>query len=296
MTLKDKLDAGTFVVTAEATPPLSTSASDLLEKAKPLQGLADAVNVTDAASARVAMDALAAAAILAREGIEPILQITCRDRNRIALQGELIGAAALGIRNVLMLRGDDPKGGDHPDAKPVFDYSSTELIAAAAAIRDRGALANGRTVEGGAKFLIGAADAPIDPPPGWEPKGLQAKIEAGAEFAQTQFCMDAGVVRRYVARLVEAGLGGRIKLLIGVAPLASARSARWILDNLRGSIIPESLVARLEAASDPRAEGGAICVALLRELAEIAGVAGAHVMAPLNEKALPEVLAAFRKQ
>jgi methylenetetrahydrofolate reductase (NADPH) len=294
MTFKDKLDAGQFVVTAEATPPLAAEPSALIEKAKPLQGLADAVNVTDGAGARVAMGALAAAAILLREEIEPILQITCRDRNRIALQAELLGAAALGIRNVLVLRGDDPKGGDHPDAKPVFDFSSTELIAAAAAIRDRGELLVGRKVEGAAPFVIGAADAPLDPPPGWEPKGLAAKVEAGAEFAQTQFCMDAGVVRRYVARLAEAGLGGRIKLLIGVAPLASARSARWIVENLRGSIIPEAIVARLDAASDPRAEGSAICVELLRELSEIPGVAGAHVMAPLNEKALPEVLAAYR--
>jgi methylenetetrahydrofolate reductase (NADPH) len=294
MSLKDTLGAGRFAVTAEVTPPLSADANDLLEKAKPLQGLADAVNVTDGAGARVAMDALAAASILVREGVEPILQITCRDRNRIALQAELVGAAALGIRNVLVLRGDDPKGGDHPDAKPVFDYSSTELIAAGAAIKG-GKLLSGREVGGTADLFLGAADAPIDPPPGWEPKGLQAKIEAGAEFAQTQFCMDAGIARRYAARLAEAGLGGRIKLLIGVAPLASARSARWILENLRGSIIPESIVARLEAASDPRAEGGAICVELLHELSEVPGIAGAHVMAPLNEKALPDVLAAYRR-
>jgi methylenetetrahydrofolate reductase (NADPH) len=240
------------------------------------------------------MDALAAAAILVRDGIEPILQITCRDKNRIALQSELIGTAALGLRNLLMLRGDDPAAGDQPDAKPVFDLSSTELIAAAARLRDHGELLSGRKVEGAAPFFIGAADAPIDPPDDWTPKGLMAKVEAGARFAQTQFCMDPDIVRRYVARLAEHGLRGKISLLIGVAPLASARSARWILENLRGSIIPAWIVERLEAASEPREEGSAICVELLRQLSEIDGVAGAHVMAPLNEQAVPGVLGAFR--
>jgi methylenetetrahydrofolate reductase (NADPH) len=289
--LEAVLRAGRFAVTAEVTPPLSCDAEDLLRDALPLKGLADAVNVTDGASARVHLAAPAAAAILVQHGIEPVLQFTCRDRNRIALQSALIGSAALGVRNLMILRGDDPAVGDQPDAKPVFDLDSRALIETAAAIRDRGELPSGRKVAGRAEFFIGAADSPLDPPPGWQPTSLAAKVEAGARFAQTQFCMDTGVVRRYVARLAEAGLAGRIDLLVGIAPLASVRSARWMKAQLFGTIIPDALIVRLEGAADARAEGRRIAVELLQELAEIPGVAGAHIMAPLNHTAIPEVIA-----
>jgi methylenetetrahydrofolate reductase (NADPH) len=282
------------VVTAEITPPVAATAQPLLDKALPLKGVVDAVNLTDAASARASMGALAAAALLVQNGIEPILQLTCRDRNRIALQGDLLGAAALGIRNLLVLTGDDPKAGDQPDTKPVFDLNSRALTATAVGMRDKGELPSGRKIEGTADFLVGAADAPIDPPPGWAPDALRAKVEAGAEFAQTQFCMDIGVVRRYIARLAEAGLTERLSILIGIAPLASARSARWMRENLFGTIIPDELVARMDAATDAKAEGRRICVELLQQLAEIPGVAGAHIMAPLNESSIPQVMADFR--
>lgn len=293
--LKDRLAAGTFVLTAEITPPLSANAEDLLEKARPLKDLADAVNVTDGASARAHMDSTVAAGFLAREGIEPILQLTCRDRNRIALQSLLVGAAAMGVRNVLVLRGDDPKKGDQPDAKPVFDLESADLIATIATIRDRRELPHGRAVGGKADFFIGAADMPIDPPEGWAPTGLEKKIAAGAGFAQTQFCMDTGVARRYAARLREHGLTERVSLIVGVAPLASARSAAWIKQNLFGAIVPDEFVSRLGNASDPKAEGIAIAVDVIRELMEIDGVAGAHIMAPLNEAAIPAVIESLRR-
>ena len=282
------------MLTAELTPPLSADAEDLLTLARPLKGLADAVNVTDGASARAHMDCLAAAAILAREGVEPVLQLTGRDRNRIALQGALVGAAALGVKNVMFLTGDDPKAGDQPEAKSVFDLDSTGLAATAALIRDSGALPHGRKVAGRADFFIGVSDAPLDPPPGWSPASLIRKIDAGAQFVQTQFCMDAGVAGRYLARLSSEGLIDRVRYLIGVAPLASARSARWILDHLPGSIIPDALIARLEDARDPRAEGRRACLELIEQLAETAGVSGVHVMGPLNEAAVPEVLADAR--
>ena len=160
-------------------------------KALPLRGLADAVNVTDGASARAHMSAPIAAAILAREGMEPVLQLTCRDRNRIALQGELMGAAACGVRNILCLTGDDPKAGDQPETKAVFDIDSAALTRMARELRDKAELPSGRKVAGHAPFFIGAADVPIDPPPGWQPDELAAKVAAGAQFAQTQFCMDA---------------------------------------------------------------------------------------------------------
>ena len=295
-TLKDKLASDRFVITAEITPPVSCDAADLVVKASPLKGMADAINVTDGAGARAHLDAVAAAAILIREGIEPILQFNCRDSNRIALQSELMGAAALGIRNLLLLKGDDPKQGDQPDAKPVFDYDTAMLTKVAVAMRDKGELPTGRKVGGKAQFFVAAADMPIDPPSGWEPKSLKGKIEAGCEFVQTQFCMDAGVARRYAARLAEHATTRQLFLIIGVAPVRSAKSARWMARHLYGSIMPENLIARLENAKDAAAEGERICIELVEELASIPGIAGVHVMAPANAVALPRVLAEARRR
>jgi len=199
-----------------------------------------------------------------------------------------MGAAALGIRNLLLLKGDDPKQGDQPDAKPVFDYDTAALTAVAVALRDKGELPTGKKVGGKAEFFIAAADVPIDPPAGWEPKSLKGKIAAGCEFVQTQFCMDAGVARRYLARLAEHGI--MTPFLIGISPLRSAKSARWMKDKLFGSIIPDAMVARLEAAADPAAEGRQLCLDLMKELATIPGVAGVHIMAPGNEAAIVDVI------
>ena len=291
-TLSQRLAVGRFVITAEVAPPVSCDPDDFITKALPLRGLADAVNVTDGAGARAHMSALAAAALLIGAGIEPILQLTCRDRNRIALQGELMGAAALGVRNLLLLRGDDPAAGDQPDAKPVFDLDSRSLTETARAIRD-GRLPHGVKVAGAAPFFIGAADNPIDPPAGWRPDGLKAKIAAGAQFVQTQFCMDATIVRRYAARLADAGVS--TFLLIGVNPLRSANSAAWMRRHLFGTIIPDAMVARLEQAADAAAEGRKICIETIEELSLIPDVAGVHIMAPGNDAAIPEVIAAARR-
>ena len=293
-TLADKLRQGRFVMTAELAPPVSCDAEQLLRKAAGLNGLADAVNVTDGAGARAHMSALAAASLLIGAGIEPILQITCRDKNRIALQSEMMGAAALGIRNLLLLTGDDPKAGDQPDTKPVFDVDSKTLIETARRLRDEGTLPTGRKVEGKAEFFIGAADMPIDPPPGWEPKGLIGKVQSGAQFAQTQFCMDAEVVRRYIGALEKAGITRQLSILVGVNPLRSAKSAAWMRSHLHGTIIPDAFVARMEQAADPAREGVRICVELIEQLAAIPGVAGVHIMAPGNDAAIPEVITAAR--
>jgi methylenetetrahydrofolate reductase (NADH) len=287
----ERLRAGRFVMTAEVAPPVSCDAQDLLRKAVPLRGLADAVNMTDGAGARAHMAALAASAILIDAGIEPILQLTCRDKNRIALQSELMGAAALGVRNLLILTGDDPKAGDQPDTKPVFDVDSRTLIETARRLRDDGKLPTGREVAGKAPFFLGAADMPIDPPAGWQPKALAAKVAAGAQFVQTQFCMDAALLRRYVAVLAEAGLTSKVGLLIGINPLRSAKSAHWMKNHLFGTIIPDDLIARMEKAADPVREGIRICVDLIAELATIPGIAGVHIMAPGNDAAIPEVIA-----
>src|SRR3954466_3387849 len=293
--LQRAIASGRFVITAEITPPVSCNRDDVLAKALPLKGLADAVNVTDGAGARAHLGAMAAATILHQSGIEPVLQLTCRDRNRLALQSDLLGAAALGIHNILVLRGDDPSAGDQPDAKPVFDLDSGALIATAVGIRDKGELPSGRKVPGRANFFVGAADMPIDPPRDWQPKSLKAKIAAGAQFAQTQFCMDIDVVKRYVARLQQERLTNKISLLIGVVPLRSGKSARWIKEQLFGAILPDALVERLEYSGDPISEGKQICIDFIAQLSEIPGVAGAHIMAPNNESAIPDVIAQARK-
>ena len=286
------LASGKFVVTAEIAPPASTDPADLLRPAMALRGIADAVNVTDGAGARAHLCALAGARLLLDHGIEPILQMTCRDRNRLALQSDLLGALALGVGNVLLLSGDDPRQGDQPETKPVFDLDSRSLLATAQQLRVEHRLPSGREVKGPIRLLLGAADMPVDPPPGWMPTSLTAKAAAGADFVQTQFCMDVGVVRRYAARLAELGLVPRLKVLIGLAPIPSVRSARWMKERLPGTIIPDAVIDRLDGAPDARAEGRRIAVELLQQLIEIPGIAGAHVMAPQNPSAIPEVIAA----
>jgi methylenetetrahydrofolate reductase (NADPH) len=278
--LRRLLASGRFAVTAEVTPPLSGDAAALLAKAAPIKERVDAINVTDAAGARVAMSSFAAAAILAQNGIDPVCQVTCRDRNRIALAGDLIGAAAQGVTNVLVLYGDDPSGGDHPDAKLVHDLDSRAVMQMARQMREEGILPSGRAIESPPRFFIGAADTPRDPEPDWQPSGLQAKLEAGADFVQTQFCFDLAVARRYLARLTEAGITERLKMLVGVGPIASARSARWMRDNLFGVSVPDHVIDRLDKAAEPAAEGRRICIELIQGLRETPGVAGVHVMAP----------------
>jgi len=295
MTLQEKLRSRRFVITAEVTPPASADRDELFAKALPLKGLADAVNVTDGAGARPHLGAVTAAALLVEQGIEPVLQLTCRDRNRIALQSDLISAAASGVRNLLMIRGDDPSAGDQPDAKPVFDLDARRLLETARRLRDRGELPSGRKVTGRADFFLGAADNPIDPPPGWQPTGLQTKLAAGAQFVQTQFCMDAGVVRRYLARLAAHGITDKLSLIIGVVPPRSAKSARWIKEKLFGAVIPDAIIERMERAGDPAAEGRRICLDLVRELAAMPDVAGCHIMAPGNEGAVPDIIRTVRE-
>ena len=284
--LQRRLLDGSFVVTAELSPPVSTDPSEFIQRALALRSVVTAINVTDGAGSKAHMSSLAASYFLVRSGVEPILQMTCRDRNRIALQAELLGAAALGIRNILALRGDDPKLGDQPDTKPVFDLDTQALLATAQRMRRERTLPSGVEIKGKVNLVLGAAELPVDPPAGWRPQGLVSKLEAGAQFIQTQFCMDIGVVRRYASRLLELGVAQKLPILIGIAPIPSARSARWMKEKLYGAIVSDRIVERLERAADPKAEGIAICVELLQQLAETPGVAGAHVMAPAFHSAI----------
>jgi methylenetetrahydrofolate reductase (NADPH) len=290
--LRARLKTGRFVVTAEISPPVATNGRAVIDRARQLQGWATAVNVTDGAGAKAHLSSLVAAHLLLQSGVEPILQITCRDRNRLALQGDLLGAMALGIRNVLVLSGDDPTLGDQPETKAVFDLDSRALLAMAQRMRTERRLPPGTEINGPVDLFLGAADTPVDPPSGWTPKSLQAKVEAGADFIQTQFCMDIAIVRRYAQRLLDLGIAQRAGILIGVAPIPSAKSARWMREKLFGTIIPDGIIERLDEAADAKREGLKICVELLQQLAETPGIAGAHVMAPQNPSAIPEVIAA----
>jgi methylenetetrahydrofolate reductase (NADPH) len=288
--LRDRLAGGQFVVTTEVSPPVSTDPAEFIAKALPLKGLATAVNVTDGAGAKTHLSTLVASHFLIQNGIEPILQMTCRDRNRLALQADLLGGLALGIRNVLVLTGDDPKVGDQPEAKLVADLNSSALLATGKRMRETKQLPSGTEIKGATDLVLGAADMPIDPPADWKPAGLQAKLAAGADFVQTQFCMDMNVLRRYAARLVDLGIAQKLPMLIGICPIPSGKSARWMKEKLYGTIIPDEIVARLDGAKDAREEGKAICIELLQELATIPGIAGAHIMAPVNPSVVPEVI------
>jgi methylenetetrahydrofolate reductase (NADPH) len=278
--LATKLDSGQFVITAEIAPPASGQPTEFLESARLLAGLVDAVNVTDAAGARVAMSSLAASVLLMNEGFDPILQMTCRDRNRIAIQGDLLGASALGVRNLLVLHGDNPEAGDHPDAKAVFDLSSREVVEAARRMRDEGVLLSGRELKARPDFFLGSADTPRHPEPGGQPFGLLSKKEAGAQFIQTQFVFDPDMAERYIAQLAEFRSLKRLHIIFGVGPIRSAKSARWMNSNLFGVSVPEHVIARLDAASNPEEEGIAICAELMRAFSDMPGVAGVHLMSP----------------
>ncbi|MFK7730255.1 MAG: methylenetetrahydrofolate reductase [Pseudomonadales bacterium] len=293
-TLQEKTAAGNFVITAEIVPAAAGGSRKLLEEAEPLRGLVDAINVTDGAGASTAMSSAAASAILSANGFDSVLQLTCRDRNRLALCADLLGAAAQNVRNMLVLTGDDPAKGDQPEAKPVFDLNSGEVMSIARAMRDDAALPNGKAVDEPPAFFIGCADVPIDPPSDWEPKALLAKIGFGAQFAQTQFCFDPAVAKRYMAALREAGITDQLKIILGIGPIASAKSARWMDENLYGVSVPPAIIERIEAAGDNAAqkqEGIAICRELLEEYRALDGVAGVHIMAPAaSTKAIAAVL------
>ncbi|MEZ5775414.1 MAG: methylenetetrahydrofolate reductase [Hyphomicrobiaceae bacterium] len=236
------------------------------------------------------MSALATAAIMAQNGIEPILQFTVRDRNRLALEGDLIGAPALGIPSILCLHGDGIEKGDQPEAKAVYDIDSRGLMSLARSMRDEGKLPSGRAISPPPRLMIGAADSPSDPKPDFKPSGLEAKIAAGADFFQTQFVYDLDAFARYMAVLRAHGITERAFFIAGVGPISSAKSARWMNENLFGVHVPEHVIARIERSGDEAREGRRVCIEIIEGLRQIQGVAGAHLMSPRGEKAIAEVL------
>lgn len=289
--LERSLLAGRFAVTAEITPPLSADPGSMIERAVPLKGLVDAVNVTEGAGARAHLSSLAAAGQLVGAGLEPVLQINGRDRNRLLLQRDVLGAAALGIPNLLALRGDPLLNGDEPDATEVPDLGAADIVRIATRMRDTGTLPSGREIEAAPRVLVGATDMPVEPAAGWTPESLRRKLDAGADFIQTQFCFDAGLLKRYMAALADAGLGGTTGYLVGLGPLTSERQARWLVDNLFGTVIPEPVISHLGKATDPRGEGRRIVADLAREIVEIPGVDGVHLMGHRAEAESAEIIA-----
>ena len=278
--LEKSLHEGKFCLTAELVPPLAAAADSLLEEAGLLSAWVEAINVTDGAAARTAMSSVAAASLLAANGMEPVLQLTCRDRNRIALCADLIGCAAFGVSNLLLLTGDDPARGDQPEARAVHDIDSTALIMLARDMSEQGILPNGRAIEPPPRFLIGSADVPQRPADRTRPPAIAKKLDSGARFIQTQLCYDTDLIRDYIDYMGEWGIPDRAGILIGLGPVASAKSARWMRDNLWGVAIPDSLIQRLEDSSDPKQEGQRICIELIESMQNIDGIAGAHLMAP----------------
>ena len=286
--LHKKLKAGGFVFTAETTPPDASDKKILLDKTKSLKDVADAVNVTDSPGAKVHMSALTAAIILAQNGIDPILQLTVRDRNRLALQGDLVGASALGVHNVLCLSGDDPKGGDQPETKPVYDINSLTLVATAEMMRNEKKFPSGRVIDPAPKLFIGGAEVPSKGLP--DIKKITNKINTGVNFFQTQYVFETAKLRDYMKALEDSGILEKTYFLIGLGPFASAKSAKWMNDNLFGVDVPDEIVKRLEQAKDAKNESKKICLELIEAFKEIKGVRGVHLMGHKKEEVIAEII------
>jgi methylenetetrahydrofolate reductase (NADPH) len=285
--LEEKLRSRSFAVTTELTPPKGIDLGELFAKAELLAPCVDAVNLTESPRARMAIEPKSVAHLLLDRGVEPIVQVTARDRNRIAVQADLLGAAALGVTNFVFMTGDQPKNGDHPDAKPVFDLTTVELLGAARALAGGHDLA-GNELKGAAPHLfIGATANPGATDLAKELEGTRAKIDAGARFLQTQAVFDVGLIERYL----EAAKLGEVALLAGIIPLKSAKMAGWLNANVPGIRVPDQLLEEMRAAADSGREeqvGLDIAVRLVRGLRGV--TSGVHIMALGWEVHIPHIL------
>ncbi len=290
--LERVLRTGQFAVTAELSPPDSSDPQQIYEHARHLADAVDAINATDASGANVHMSSLGCCALLLQVGYEVVMQMSCRDRNRIALQGDLLGASALGVKNVLCLTGDDVVVGDQPEAKRVFDFDSLHLLRTAKIMRDQGVFLSGRKITAPPRLFLGAAENPFAPPLQWRAERIAKKVEAGADFIQTQYVFDLDVFRDFMRRVCDLGLHERVFILVGVGPIKSPRSAEFMRTHVPGVVIPDSVVERMNKT--PRAqwleEGMEICVEIIQQAREIPGVAGVHVMAYRQEQVVAEII------
>ena len=288
--LERVLRRGEFAVTAELNPPDSADPQDVYERAAIFEGWVDGINATDGSGAHCHMSSVAICALLTQVGFSPILQISCRDYNRIAIQGNVLGAAALGVCNVLCLTGDGVQAGDHPEAKPVFDLDSTSLLGVIKRMRDDRMFLSGRKISSPPRLFLGAAENPFAPPYDFRPLRLAKKVAAGAQFVQTQYCFDVPMLRAFMDKVRDLGLDRECFILAGVGPLPSARTARWMRAHVPGVHIPDSVIARLEGAQDQKAEGKRLCIDIIQEVREIPGIAGVHVMAYRQEHYVSEIV------
>jgi methylenetetrahydrofolate reductase (NADPH) len=290
--LRSRLESGELAVTAELRPPRGADADAIGRRAAALAGWVDAVNITDNQSSFVRLSSFAGSLLALAAGVEPVMQLTCRDRNRIALQSDLLSAAAMGIPNVLLLTGDHPRFGDHADAKPVFDLDSVQLIWTARTMREQRRLLSGRALDPAPQWFIGAVENPFSPPTGFRAARLGKKVAAGAQFVQTQFVFDVGAFARWMSEVRDLGLEQRCHVLAGVGPIRSLRSLEHMQRNVPGLHIPDEIDARLRGVPADRVEeeGLRLCAELIQQIREIPGVAGVHVMAIGYEEGIPEIL------
>jgi len=288
--LERVLRRGEFAVTAELNPPDSADPEDVYERAAIFEGWVDGINATDGSGAHCHMSSVAICALLTRVGFSPILQISCRDYNRIAIQGNVLGAAALGVCNVLCLTGDGVQAGDHPEAKPVFDLDSISLLGVIKRMREDRMFLSGRKITSPPRLFLGAAENPFVPPYDFRPLRLAKKVGAGAQFIQTQYCFDVPMLRAFMGKVRDLGLDRECFILAGVGPLPSARTARWMRANVPGVHIPDGFIARLEGAQDQKAEGKRLCIEIIQEVREIPGISGVHVMAYRQEQYVSEIV------
>jgi len=311
-TLERMLKAGHFAVTAELGPPQSADEQVIREKAALLKGYCDGVNITDNQTAIVRMSSIGAGTIVVQEGLEPIIQMTCRDRNRLAMQSDLLGAYALGMRNLLCLTGDHQTFGNHPTAKNVFDLDSVQLLQMVAAMRDEHVFQCGDLMKGQEpRFFVGAAAAPFADPIDFRPYRLAKKVKAGANFIQTQLVYDVEAFEQYMTKVRELGLHEQVYILVGVGPLKSPGMARYMKKSVPGILVPDELIERMTEAGaqwadikkedltkeDKNArsqawqeEGIKICIELIKQLQAIKGVAGIHIMAIEWEEAVKPIV------
>ena len=288
--LERVLRAGAFAITVELAPPDSADPDDVYRRVRVFEGYVDAINATDGSGANCHMSSLAVCALLTRVGHAPVMQISCRDRNRIAIQGDILGGAAMGVCNMLCLTGDGVQAGDHPQAKPVFDLDSISALGIARGMRDDHHFESGRGISFAPRVLLGAAENPNVPPLEHRTRRLAKKIAAGAQFIQTQYCFDMALLRRFMIAVEEAGLLDRVFILVGVGPLRSAKAAEWMRSNVPGVHIPDAVVRRIGGAADQAREGRNLCVDLIQEIRSIKGVSGVHIMAYRQEEAAAEVI------
>lgn len=290
--LQQILDSGQFAVTAEIGPPKHSSAEGIRHHAEMMRDYVDATNITDNQTAIVRLSSIAAGVHVLGSGIEPIVQMTCRDRNRIAMQSDLMGAYSLGMRNVLCLSGDHQKFGNHPTCKNVYDIDSMQLIYYLRRMRDEKLFFSGEEIkEHEPQFFIGAVANPFADPFEFRVDRLEKKVEAGAQFIQTQCIFDMERFERFMEMVRERGIDERVHILAGVTPMKSWRAAKYIQNNVSGMIVPDELVERLKNAEDPKREGVDICIEQIKYIKEnVKGVHGVHVMAIAWEEVVPEIV------